>query len=321
MVGCHSPITAENPAIGRAQKWSPHYGRGAWLGCPGHKGDWIIFPSPPLTGEELGVMPAPDAIRDLGIRRAGSPPGADPPTLQSGESVQVPSPATGATTPSSLPATSKKAVPPPLQQPFVLSDSLALVPPKLVAKIQRLEFVDMAELLRDNLEAQRRVAGEQSSSQAGQSRSRRREIPDLLSWVSCFGTYMAVLTSKYPEMIKQLLAYQTLMVREARRCGGNGWLAYDTYFRQQVAEDPTADWSRLNTALYAVTFMAQGAKGGQNCTTCMETDYTQDDCAVSSLRSRSPTPAKRALASPASDPYPPQRGKRRLGNTTCFAWN
>ena len=179
----------------------------------------------------------------------------------------------------------------------------------------------MAELLRDNLEAQRRVAGEQSSLQAGQSRSRRREIPDLLSWVSCFGTYMAVLTSKYPEMIKQLLAYQTLMVRETRRCGGNGWLAYDTYFRQQVVGDPTADWSRLNTPLYAVTFMAQGAKGGQNCTTCMETDHTQDDCAVSSLRSRSPTPAKRALASPASDPYPPQRGKRRLGNTTCFAWN
>ena len=84
----------------------------------------------------------------------------------------------------------------------------------------------MAELLRDNLEVQRCVSSQkQSSAQAAQSRSRRREVPDLLSWVSCFGTYMAVLTDKYPEKIKQLLAYQTLIVREARRCGGDGWLA------------------------------------------------------------------------------------------------
>ena len=39
-------------------------------------------------------------------------------------------------------------------QPFVLSNGLAPVPAKLVARILRGEFVDMAELLRDNLEAQ-----------------------------------------------------------------------------------------------------------------------------------------------------------------------
>ena len=107
---------------------------------------------------------------------------------------------------------------------------------------------------------------------------------------------MAVLTSKHPEMIKPLLAYQTMIIREARRCGGNGWLAYDTYFRQQVAGDPKADWSCLNTSLYAVTFLAQGAghgKGGQSCTICMESDHTQYDCAVSRHRSRLPAAVKR----------------------------
>ena len=119
----------------------------------------------------------------------------------------------------------------------------------------------MAELLRDNLEVQRQVASQdQSASTTGQStRNRRREIPDLLSWVSCFGVYMAVLTGKHPQMIKPLLAYQRMIVREARRCGGNGWLAYDTYFRHQVAGDPEADWSCLNTSLYAVTFLAQAS--------------------------------------------------------------
>ena len=184
-------------------------------------------------------------------------------------------------------------------QAFILSAGLAPVPSKLVAKIQKLEFVDMAELLRDNLELQRQMRSQEQFSQpSSQPRNRRREIPDILSWVSCFGVYMAVLTSKYPEMTRQLLAYQTLIVREARRCGGNGWLAYDTYFRQQVAGDPSADWSSLNTSLYAVTVLAQGGRGGQSCTTCMESDHSQHECTISHQRSKSPATKKHGLFTP-----------------------
>ena len=70
-----------------------------------------------------------------------------------------------------------------------------------------------------------------------------------MSWVQCFGTYVAIVTSKKREKKRQLLAYQTLIVREAR---GKGWLAYDSYFRQQAVGDDKADWSRLNQSLYAV---------------------------------------------------------------------
>lgn len=89
----------------------------------------------------------------------------------------------------------------------------------------------------------------------------RREVPDLLSWVQWFGTYMAIVTStcKYPERMRQLLAYQTLIVREAQRCRGKGWLAYNSYFHQQVMGDEKADWSRFNQSLYAVTLLP-GAK-------------------------------------------------------------
>ena len=67
-------------------------------------------------------------------------------------------------------------------QPFILSEVLAPVPARLVAKIVKGDFVDMAELLRDNLEAQRR--GSQSDTEAagaGQLKRSRCEIPDLLS--------------------------------------------------------------------------------------------------------------------------------------------
>ena len=104
-------------------------------------------------------------------------------------------------------------------KPFVLSEGLPLVPHKLAVRILKGEYIDMAELLRDNLEAQRRATSSITQSPSPTAQKHRWEVPDLLSWVQCFGTYMAVITSKYPDRVHQLLAYQTLIVREARRCG------------------------------------------------------------------------------------------------------
>ena len=61
----------------------------------------------------------------------------------------------------------------------------------------QLEFVDTAELLRDNIEAERRsgVQGEGSNT----SKKPRRETPDILSWLQCFGIYVSVTASKFPE--------------------------------------------------------------------------------------------------------------------------
>ena len=58
--------------------------------------------------------------------------------------------------------TSKGVEQPP--KPFLLSEGLPPVPAKLVGRILKGDFVDMAELLRDNLEAQRRGALHETSS-------------------------------------------------------------------------------------------------------------------------------------------------------------
>ena len=55
-----------------------------------------------------------------------------------------------------LPAKGKGKVVDKLAKPFLLSEGLPPVPGKLVARILKGDFVDMAELLRDNLEAQRK---------------------------------------------------------------------------------------------------------------------------------------------------------------------
>ena len=153
----------------------------------------------------------------------------------------------------------------PEDSPFVISEGLLPVPGKLVKKILKGDFVDMAELLRDNLEADRQVPGREAKNTDG-STSRlasRREVPDLLSWVQCFGVYVCVVASRHPSRIRRLLAYQTLIVREARRLGGRGWQAYDSLFRQQAAVSNSMDWSKLNSSLYALTFLAQ--QGVRSC--------------------------------------------------------
>ena len=101
----------------------------------------------------------------------------------------------------------KKEDPP----PFTLGEGLPPVPSKLVAKILKGEFVDMAELLRDNIEAERRPS-HASNSDTPSSAPGRREVLDLFSWVQCFGVYTAVVSAKNPEKVQQLLAYQAMVV-------------------------------------------------------------------------------------------------------------
>ena len=208
-------------------------------------------------------------------------------------------------------------------KPFILSEGLPPVPAKLVARMLRGEFIDMMELLRDNLEAQRRAALQETLAIPGPSMHRpHQEVPDILSWVQCFSIYTAVIASKFPERVQKLLAYQTLIVREARRCGGRGWLSYDTFFHQQMVGEWRGDeWGRLNPYLFSSTFLAFGGQHRPNCTLCLEPDHQEDDCALA--KSKSPyLPVKQS--SPRNTPWEStlKSGKGKAPRTTvCFSWN
>ena len=79
---------------------------------------------------------------------------------------------------------------------FLLGEGLPPIPAKLVAKIQKCKFVDMAELLRNNIEAERRHTKEGGSGAVtGQSSQNRREVPYILSWILCFGMYAYVVVN------------------------------------------------------------------------------------------------------------------------------
>ena len=65
--------------------------------------------------------------------------------------------------------------------PFLLSECLSPVLAKLVAKIIKGDYVDMAELLQDNIEAERQRATDSSAASPSTSQAHRREVPDFCS--------------------------------------------------------------------------------------------------------------------------------------------
>ena len=209
--------------------------------------------------------------------------------------------------------------------PLILGESLPVVPVKLVKKILKGDFVDMADLLKDNLEVERRRYSQERESghaSSGQTPHYRREVPDMLSWLNCFSLYAAVITSKYPHKARELWAYQAMMVSEQRRCGGRGWLLYDSGFRQQLTSVEAADFSKINQSLYTTTFLAYGGRG-LYCPHCLASDHAQEDCA---LHPQQAVPVVRFRESGVglredwrAKTLEPRRKRPRRG--ACFAWN
>ena len=89
----------------------------------------------------------------------------------------------------------------------------------------------MRELLPDNLAlAERLETLPGPASQVGRN-SEQREIASLLTWVSCFATYVAIVAEVHPGRVRAMLAYMRLVVGEAHKHGGQGWPTYDSVFR------------------------------------------------------------------------------------------
>ena len=128
---------------------------------------------------------------------------------------------------------------------FKLASTFAPIPAKLVKKIQGLQYIDMRDLLPDNIVLLRHMEALDSPSahphMAAGTSPRLHEANSLLFWAICFSTYIAVLSEAHPSLVKSRPAYLTLIMSEARHNGGDGWISYNSIFRQNAAEDESAD--------------------------------------------------------------------------------
>ena len=233
-----------------------------------------------LALEELPQMPAIPGIAVLGDGEA-------PPRV-------VPSAAAvDGTSFGALARALAQAVPPPTSPDFALEDGVS-VSGKMVAKIQAGQYVELAELLPDNLELLKREVGP-FFEWMPQSRSQLRSIPSVLSWARCFSTYAIVRCAGDPSRAASLFSYMRLILQEAAKLGGEGWRTYDTRFRKLAAVRPEMDWATPHQGIYAQTFVALG-NNAPRCPVCLDTDHVK---AVCSLRDASTDRNVARAASPA----------------------
>ena len=118
------------------------------------------------------------------------------------------SPQSGAKLQGQLPPDDKPAAA--KTEPFTLGEGLPVIPAKIVTKILRGEYVEMSELLQDNISLDTKLATAHSEGvSAGHLKaSKKGEISDdvngLLSWVECFNIYSTILLTKHPSLAKPL---------------------------------------------------------------------------------------------------------------------
>ena len=150
-----------------------------------------------------------------------------------------------------------------------LGEALLPVPNRLVVRIRRGDYVDMGELLPEFW-----APGEESSG-----KRRSRKVTEILTWVRCFCTYSAVRGAHSPEMLPELMAYLSTIVRVSQEFIGLAWVRYDVGFRQQAAATRSQRWSVVNPSLYASCFTGSAKSSAPRCELCQATTHTERECA------------------------------------------
>ena len=209
---------------------------------------------------------------------------------------------------------------------MILSPALQPIPARLVRRILSTEFVEMRDLLSDNVSLYEQLESIHgplhNAAFPGPMRARMREVPSLLSWVFCFAAYVAVRTSD--PTTRDMLAYMQLITREGLRHGGRGWQDYDRSFRRQVAIDPSLRWNTLLPDLQASTVLGQGGGGGSYCSLCRGVDHTAARCALMYLQEPLSVPHMGIIPSAHTSAHRAvdirYRGAR-ASSRICTSWN
>ena len=100
-----------------------------------------------------------------------------------------------------------------------------------------------------------------------------------------FFTYVAIVAEAHPERVGDMLAYMRLIIREASKFGGSGWLTYDAVFCRNQG-GLSSPWNYFDASLHQVYIANQRDKVAIPCKHCHEIDHPASDCAVASVLPR-----------------------------------
>ena len=136
-----------------------------------------------------------------------------------------------------------------------IASGLPSIPAKLVKRIQEGQFVEMAELSSMQLGSSDTLDEEQSKG----SKLKLHEVTNIVEWVQCFGTYIAIICRTEPHRIADLIGYQNLIIQSHQKYQQGHWLSYDREFRQKASASRILEWSNIDATIWNLTFSGYAA--------------------------------------------------------------
>ena len=161
---------------------------------------------------------------------------------------------------------------PGMTAPVVLASSTPPIPPKVVERIWKGEYVAMSELLPERLTE----PPEGEIRREEKRRVTKWPIQTIATWSLGFSVYIGVMAMKHPERVPDLAAYMALIIQASRQFKGTPWQDYDTRFRMQVAAAKCSHLAVVDTSLWAITFA--NAEPREECRHCRSLDHESGDC-------------------------------------------
>ena len=131
-------------------------------------------------------------------------------------------------------------------QAWYIGGGLPSIPEKLVRHIQDGRYINIAELLPDNLEASNATDDDQPTTT-------KRKLPDvtqIMDWIQCFSIYIAVVSCAKSDHVADLIAYLNLIINSQRRFQDFDWTLYDCLFWQKAATTPSLQWGTMEGTLW-----------------------------------------------------------------------
>jgi len=96
--------------------------------------------------------------------------------------------------------------------PMYIGGGIPPIPEKLVHCIQKGNFIDMAELLSANLE----IANATDEDHSKVNGHKLQQVTNIMDWIQCFSTYIAVVSCTKPECVVDLVAYLNVIIMGQR---------------------------------------------------------------------------------------------------------
>ena len=106
---------------------------------------------------------------------------------------------------------------------------------------------------------------------------KRKPVKNIFTWLQGFASLVCTLSTKYPTMVPEFLAYQSIVVKCFKDFEGLGWAQYDHAFKRQVTVTKDLCWSQINGTLYSLCFAGK-AKKNAICAHCFSDNHLTERC-------------------------------------------